>query len=282
MTDKETPANLSDLSDPIAIGRSAEIYPWTRGKVAKLFFKTIGLQDIENEYKNTCEAVRQNVCGMACHGKVMLQGRSGIVLDRVDGISLTKQPEKNPICFFSLSKTLACLHIELHKSQTQNLREIREFAAGMLDAPPFGFLTLEEKKKAKTFISKLPEGSCILHMDFHPENVLVSKKSLVIIDWMTAARGNPAADVASSFFLMHDAELFPGLSMPKRVFYGIVRRFILHKYLKHYLKRSAMTMEDIMAWRLPILILRLGLWNIDSERNRLRNEILRLFSISCG
>jgi hypothetical protein len=263
----------AQLGDPLAIGRSAEIFPWKEGLVLKLFFREITAADIDTEFKNTSEANAQGGCSMICHGKVRVGDRTGIVLDRIDGISLTKTPDKNPLLFFSVAKSLATLHAGLHARKTKKLRDIREIALEMLDTKPLGFLSKEGKKKAKAIIRALPDGSSILHMDFHPENVLVRGSEQIIIDWMTAARGNPAADVAYSNLLMRDAELFPGTSRLKLIFYGIVRTYILRGYLKHYRRLTGMTMEEIDRWRLPIIMMRLGFWNVASERDALVREI---------
>jgi hypothetical protein len=261
------------LSAPIAIGRSAEIYPWKEGKVLKLFFKEIPKADIDTEYRNTREANAQDACAMICHEKAAAGGRTGIVLDRIDGISLTKTPDTNPLLFFKVAPRLAELHAGLHSRKTKKLRDIREIALEMLDAKPLAFLTKDQKKKAKAIIEALPDGSSLLHMDFHPENVIVRGDDMIIIDWMTAARGNPAADVASSNFLMHDAELFPGTPRLKLIFYGIVRNYILRGYLKRYRELTGMTTEEIDRWRLPIIMMRLGFWNVVSERDALTREI---------
>ena len=264
---------LSDLGAPIAIGRSAEIFAWKEGQVLKLFLKEIPAADIRTEFGNTREANASGACGMICHDTVAVEGRTGIILDRIDGISLTKTPDKNPLLFFTISKTLAELHVDLHKKKTKKLRDIREIAAGMLDTKPLGFLTKDERKRAKAILGVLPDGGSVLHMDFHPENVIVHGDEYVIIDWMTAARGNPAADVAYSVFLMHDAELWPGTPKLKLVFYNIVRNMILKGYLKHYRKLTGMTMEEIRRWRLPVLMLRLGIWNVASEKDAIMREI---------
>jgi hypothetical protein len=275
----DRPQSLSQLPEPIAIGRSAEIYPWQPGKVIKLFFAGFNITEIESEFQNTREADEQGVCGMRCYEKVTIGGRVGIVLDMIEGISLTRLSEKNLSAFFSLPRKLAELHAGLHGKKSDSMKEIRSFAKTMLQAKPLEFLDTEERRKAGELIDALPGGSAILHMDFHPENVLTKGDSCVIIDWMTAAKGNPAADVAYTFFLMHDAELWPGTPKLKLVFYNFVRNYILCGYLKEYKKLTGMTMEEIHAWRLPILLLRLGLWDIDSERDRLKEEIHRIISM---
>lgn len=273
MTNTSTRISLDDLPAPMAVGRSAEIYGWDNGRVLKLFFTAIPLKDIEDEYTKTCEAAARGVTGMACHGRIQVDTRWGIILDRVEGISLTRLPEKNPLAFFSLPGTLAGLHLKLHNSRTDAIEDVRALAAGMLETKPLAFLTPEEKSRARAIIDALPDGNAVLHMDFHPENILVTGKEFTLIDWMTAARGTPAADVASTVFLLRDAELFPGISAAKKAFYELVRRVVLSRYLKAYLSGSGLTMAEIDAWRLPVIMLRLGLWDIDSERNRLRTEI---------
>lgn len=96
------------------------------------------------------------------------------------------------------------------------------------------FLDAGEKENAKSYIAGLPNGNSILHLDFHPENVIVEGKDEIIIDWMTAAKGNPAADVAFTSLLFTDGELWPGTPKLKIIFYTIIRKFILSGYLKVY------------------------------------------------
>ncbi|WP_342775347.1 aminoglycoside phosphotransferase family protein [Leptospira sarikeiensis] len=269
---------LSQLPSRIAIGRSAEIFPWGEGKVVKLFFSDIPKEDIEFEYKNTLEANKLGVCSMRCYEKIEIENRIGIVLDFIEGVSLTKLPEQNPIKLFEVPKILAELHSKLHKKETGSLREIKSYAKSTLALKPLKFLNVEERKKAEKLIDALPGGSSILHMDFHPENIVVSKDENIVIDWRTAAKGNRAADVAYTVFLFKDAELWPGTPKLKLLFYTIVRSIILRGYLKNYISLSGITLEEIDAWKLPILLLRAGVWDIDSERDSLQKQIRKILS----
>lgn len=40
------------------------------------------------------------------------------------------------------------------------------------------------------------EGATLLHRDLHPENVILSPRGPVVVDWTNAAAGEPAFDVA--------------------------------------------------------------------------------------
>lgn len=265
--------NRPNPGNSLAIGRSAEILEYGPSKILKLFFKDTPSSEVDTEYSNSKIAFSAGTTSMKCYGKVRIGSRKGLIFDKLDGISLTKLPDKKPLTFFSLSKILADLHLDLHNKQVKKMKDIRSEAIKTLSKEPISFLSKEEKKIAKQLIKNLPDGSSMLHMDFHPENVVVTKNSFVVIDWMTALKGDPAADVASTFFLFQDAELWPGTPFLKVLFYTVVRKFILKGYLKRYLSVSGMDWKEVERWRLPILIFRLGLWNIESERSALQKEI---------
>ncbi|WP_431031872.1 phosphotransferase [Streptomyces sp. P6-2-1] len=52
-----------------------------------------------------------------------------------------------------------------------------------------------------------PAGHRLLHLDLHPENVLLSPAGPVVIDWESAAVGPPGLDWASSALILAEAAL---------------------------------------------------------------------------
>jgi aminoglycoside phosphotransferase (APT) family kinase protein len=48
----------------------------------------------------------------------------------------------------------------------------------------------------------LGEGESLLHLDLHPENVIMTARGPVVIDWPNAARGPAAADVAHTWIVL--------------------------------------------------------------------------------
>ncbi|MCW7469900.1 phosphotransferase [Leptospira kanakyensis] len=268
--------SMESLGKPFAIGRSADLFILPENRILKLFFPEAEESEIDLEVENTVEANRKGASKMRCYGKAKVGNRFGIIFDRLNGISLTKLPDKNPLELFRIAGKLAHLHYGIHQIESERFKDIKEILNHCLDSEPLSFLNLGEKQKVKSYIAGLPNGNSILHLDFHPENVIVEGKDEIIIDWMTAAKGNSAADVAFTFLLFTDGELWPGTPKLKIIFYTIVRKFILSGYLKAYKKLSGITDAEISAWRLPALILRLGLWNIESERESLKTQIARL------
>ncbi|MDQ3484913.1 MAG: aminoglycoside phosphotransferase family protein [Actinomycetota bacterium] len=52
-------------------------------------------------------------------------------------------------------------------------------------------------------------GGCLLHLDLHPENVLMTHGGPVVIDWTNAAHGPPEVDVAMTWVILEPLRVFP-------------------------------------------------------------------------
>jgi aminoglycoside phosphotransferase (APT) family kinase protein len=50
-------------------------------------------------------------------------------------------------------------------------------------------------------LERLPGGGALCHCDFHPNNVIMSSRGLIAIDWAVGSRGNPLADLARSWLI---------------------------------------------------------------------------------
>ncbi|NEB39705.1 phosphotransferase [Streptomyces sp. SID14515] len=59
-------------------------------------------------------------------------------------------------------------------------------------------------------VSANPED-CVLHLDLHPENVVLTAEGAVVIDWSTAAEGPPGLDRAMSALILARIALDPSL-----------------------------------------------------------------------
>jgi aminoglycoside phosphotransferase (APT) family kinase protein len=52
-------------------------------------------------------------------------------------------------------------------------------------------------------------GNALVHLDLHPDNVMLTTNGPVVIDWTNAGRGDPDAEVADIWLVMSNAEI-PG------------------------------------------------------------------------
>jgi aminoglycoside phosphotransferase (APT) family kinase protein len=78
----------------------------------------------------------------------------------------------------------------------------------------------------------LGEGDSLLHLDLHPDNVILTAAGPVVIDWPNAARGPGAADVAHTWLVL--ACSLPPRGAVERAGTLAGRRVFLMLFLRHY------------------------------------------------
>jgi Ser/Thr protein kinase RdoA (MazF antagonist) len=76
------------------------------------------------------------------------------------------------------------------------------------------------------------DGESLLHLDLHPENVILSAQGPMVIDWPNAARGPGAADIAHTWLVL--ACSLPPADLLKRAVTLGGRRLFLALFLRHY------------------------------------------------
>lgn len=82
----------------------------------------------------------------------------------------------------------------------------------------------------------LGDGQALLHLDLHPENVILTQRGPVVIDWPNAARGPGAADVAHTWIVLA-CSLPPEDPLKRAVALG-GRRLFLALFLRNYSRRE--------------------------------------------
>ena len=98
---------------------------------------------------------------------------SDMVLARVDGRTMADDLGRRPWRLSAHAKLLGDLHRRLHA----------------IPAPP-------------SLPTPFGGGDALIHLDLHPQNVLLSDDGPWVIDWANAARGPAAVDVALTFVIV--------------------------------------------------------------------------------
>ena len=263
-----------DLGKQINDSRSATIYDFGEGKVLKLFHK--GFPDIISlrECKNTEEAYKKGATTMRFFETVKLDDRIGLVLEKINGVTQIEYFLKHFPYLFKAGVDLAHLQVKVHNIETDVMDDYTEICKGYLDLEQFSFLTEAQKANLIKYLDKLPKDNKIIHMDFHVNNVLMTEnKEFVVIDWTTACKGSPLAELAMMHFLFTQAELFPGLSKFMVFVFNILKKILYNKFYKTYKKETGITKADFMPYRISALIFRFGTWAIESEAPKIQNEL---------
>lgn len=244
----------------IGAGRTADILRRDAETVLKLYKPDVpdALVDVEATACRLARAVGLPV--PAAGGRVEAQGRRGLVLEHVAGDSMLARFGRRPWGLLIALRRMAHLQAAMHRQPGDGLPAQHEFLERHIRAAR---LPAHLEAAALRALARRQAGDRLCHGDFHPGNVLWTPKGPVVIDWLTAVRGDAAADVARTLLLLEIGTLPPGMA-----FAAPLRRLAARIYLRSYVRAAAVTPAQVAAWRLPVLAARLGGDNA-AERPRL-------------
>jgi aminoglycoside phosphotransferase (APT) family kinase protein len=155
-----------DLPGPLlASGRDADVFAYREGLVLRRYRRAQGT--------SREAAVMEHARGHGFPVPMVLEANeTDIVMERVGGPTMLGDIARRPWRLLHHARTLADLHRRLHR----------------IPAP--GWLT-----------DSLDGGQDLVHLDLHPENVLVSADGPMVIDWANARLGHGATDVALTWII---------------------------------------------------------------------------------
>jgi uncharacterized protein (TIGR02172 family) len=247
-----------DETSIVGKGFTSEVHAWDEGRVIKLFHESRPLASIEREF-NAARAVHAlGLPAPAVHDLVDVDGRLGIIFERVSGRSLLEQVQARPWTLFSGAAQLAELQVRIHTCEAPaSLPSQRERIQMRIEAA--ADLSAADKRQGTRLLDDLPEGSSICHGDFHPGNVIITACGPVIIDWDTATRGNPLGDVACTSRLLQHANLPAWTPIYMHLLLKVSRRMLHATYLRRYQKvRANTTRREIEQWEQLLALERAG------------------------
>lgn len=249
-------------------GRTADIYRWDNNQIVKLFHTGWSLSAVEHEARISRIVQETGLPVPASGGMVEIDGRHGILFERIDGPTMLRQLGAKPWTAIPLLRAFADLHVRMHAQTMQELPSQRQQLRHLIQQA--SSLPAEWMAAALAALDRLPDGTCLCHGDYHPDNVLMSPHGPIIIDWSEATSGNPLADVARTALILRIGAPPPGGMSP--LLFGRARAVAQVTYLRRYRKRARALRAELAAWRLPIAAARLA-EGIPEERQQLLTHI---------
>lgn len=187
---------------------------------------------------------------------IEVDGRHGIVFERIDGPTLFQELVDKPRRLIPLAQNLAEVHAEVHSYSApasfvaQKAQIEQKFAQ---TSRLFG----AAKEALVADLNKLPKGNVICHGDFHPGNILLSDNGPVIINWLKATSGDACLDVARTALRLQPLPLSPDINPSLRQFTIATVRFFCAVYLQKYSELCAMSFEQFGVWQRIVAALQL-------------------------
>jgi len=190
-----------------------------------------------------------------------------LIMEEIAGHTLLHSLLRSPWSIFSAPARMARMHAQLHALPTVGFPNPVERSLGVYLNGIDALISQNHLKGLKPGLSWLrahrpPSDSAgILHLDFHPMNLLVNSKdgSLSVIDWTYAETGDPHADVATTLMLMECVPVH-GQRLLQRCATRIGRPFLRHAYLKEYSRCHAIDQGRLAYYRAWAALRRLAVY----------------------
>lgn len=188
------PSSPYPLDQPIAAGRTAEIYAWGEGRVLKLTRPDFPAYLADQEWRNALAAWQLGAPAPKPFELLEIDGRRGVVFERIQGLNLLQAILRKPLRLGEYARLLARQQAALHAIPAPMFPSQRQRIQHNLAAS--AFLAGDQKQRLLQRLDSLPDGDKLCHGDFHPENIILTAGGPQIIDWEGCMCGNPSADVA--------------------------------------------------------------------------------------
>lgn len=240
----------------IGEGRVAEIFEWEPGTVVKIYRSPDDDKTVAAEADITRRVHAVGAPVPRCDGLVRVNGRTGLVLERLDGPSMGDALLAGRVD--EVAHELGVLHADIHLRSGDGFPSMSDRVISRAERS----LPQDLTSAIRRLVFELADGDRLLHGDLHPYNVVSDDTRWMAIDWDNAYSGPPAADVARTVFLIREAGFVE--DMPRRR----IRHQAAAAYLAGYRSRAEMPEALVDAWRLPVIAARLD-EGVPEERARL-------------
>jgi Ser/Thr protein kinase RdoA (MazF antagonist) len=202
------------LGEKISEGATADIHAWAPGQVLKLSKAGVPQWLGEHEARVTRAVFAAGGPAPEVFGDVTLEGRFGIVMERLDGPTLLQLLRTRAITIERAGAILATLYLSVHK--TPPPPDVSSLSGWINDAArlPGGVLPKHIVAGVVALIERLPPGDGLCHGDLHAGNVIMTAEAPRIIDWTATVRAPAALDLGRCHLTL--TELVPDGVDPER------------------------------------------------------------------
>ena len=233
----QTPPPGLDLTPGplLATGRDAEVFALGHDRVLRRYRAgNLGANGKLKTSENEAEIMRY----VRSHGYPVptvheVRGPD-MVMERVDGPTMLKDMGQRPWMIWRHARLLAMLHRRLHAIPAP------DWLPTYASHPAFANLDEDAARPAGLPPMAAPSPTSpetLLHLDLHPDNVILSRRGPVVIDWRNTRRGEGAIDVASTWLILATSEI-PDTGA-KRMAMEVVRRVFIYAFVRYAGREAA-------------------------------------------
>jgi len=184
------------LGEKIGEGAFADVHAWAPGQVLKLFKPGFPRRHAWWEARMTRAVAAAGAPAPEVFDEVTLEGRFGVVLQRLDGPTLRQLSRSGALTREQTGAILATLAISVHRTPPPpDVLFLRDTIAGELRVSG-GALPEHIAAGVLALTGRLAPGDGLCHGDLHPGNVIITADGPRLIDWGGATRAPAGLDLA--------------------------------------------------------------------------------------
>lgn len=203
-------------------------------KVIKLFDESFPKANVLNEALNLARIEETGLNVPKIHEVGVYDSKWAIVTDYIEGETLEALMKKNPDKLDEYMELFVNVQLEIQSKRAPLLNKLKDKMNRKISESGIDATTRYE---LHTRLDGMPKHIKVLHGDYNPSNVIVTKDGTpFIIDWAHATQGNASADAARTYLLF-------SLKNEKE---------LADKYLNLFCRKSDTAKQYVQNW-LPIV-----------------------------
>jgi tRNA A-37 threonylcarbamoyl transferase component Bud32 len=267
----------------IGQGREAEVFECPDGRVLKLLRASRPRTGLAFEISALEAARAAGVPVPRVYEEVVIEGRTGVMMERLDGTDLLTIIGRQPWLVFRSGRLTGEIHARINAGRApESLPAVKDVMHRGLARLASSEPTLAEWVGG--ILARLPDGDALCHGDFHPGQLMLSGDRYAAFDWSGAKRGDRLFDYARTRVLLSIGEPPPGTQLTLKLLAKIGRRLLLSSYSRAYERHAIGRIDEahVRHWEIVNLAVRVQ-DEIPGERprllQRLQNEFARAQAI---
>lgn len=222
---------MSEIGRRLGSGKDAEVYEYGE-RAVKLYRSELSKAAAFREAANLALLERLAVPTPRVHAVGTYGGRWGLVMDMALGPSTAERME-TPGALAACLQEMAQLHRRVHEQSGNGFPRFKTRLSTNIQRT--NLVDEASRQRLLHLLDTLPDGDRLCHGDFHPWNIQGAAGEAMILDWLDACSGPPAADVCRSYVLIH-----------------AVDSTLAAAYVDDYARLTEMDKTDVLAW-LPVI-----------------------------
>jgi aminoglycoside phosphotransferase (APT) family kinase protein len=265
----------------IGQGREAEVFLLPSDRILKLLRAEGTTERLAFEVAALEAARFAGVRVPQVYEQVIIDGRPGIVMERVNGPDLLSAIGRQPWLVWRFGRLTGAVHAQINgvhapTSLPRVVDVIHNALARIGRREPSIRLEWVER-----ILARLPDGDALCHGDFHPGQLVYAGGEAAVLDWTGAKRGDALFDYARTRVVLGMGELPPGAPPHLRLLAAVGRRLLLTAYTRSYERHATEPVDygRMRDWEIANLALRLS-DNIPGERAYLLRRLRTLEALN--